>query len=317
MARSSAALLIFLAPFIFVQSKAQGIAEQKDAVAFIFGTVHQKMPDGKVAELDLPLGTAFFVGYSDARLGPELMFPYLVTAKHVLRDLDGAYLKEIRLRVNPKGGGPCGFITNIPVSDAQGNLLWFHDDDSAVDVAATPVTVSLESVQVRTIPLSMFADDATLKKENVAEGDALYFIGLMAQYYGVERNYPVVRRGTFALMTDEMIDTPTGRQNAYIAELASWPGNSGSPVSLSLGGLRGSQLLLGAKIQFLGILSGSFLNRVNATLLNATTIAAGDAAETGISFIVPASKLKSVLDSAPAQALRDSEIAKRNLAPTK
>ena len=90
----------------------------------------------------------------------------------------------------------------------------------------------------------------------MAEGDVLYFIGLMAQYYGERKNYPVTRPGTLALMTDEQIDTPTGRQNAYIGELASWPGNSGSPVFLSFGGLRGAQLLLGTKVQSLGILSG-------------------------------------------------------------
>jgi hypothetical protein len=61
----------------------------------------------------------------------------------------------------------------------------------------------------------------------------------MTQYYGESKNYPVVRRGSLALMTDEQIDTPTGKQKAFIAELASWPGNSGSPVFLSLTGLRG------------------------------------------------------------------------------
>jgi len=83
----------------------------------------------------------------------------------------------------------------------------------------------------------------------------------MTQYYGETKNYPVVRRGTLAIMTDEKIDTPTGRQNAFIAELQSWPGNSGSPVLLNLGGLRGSTLMAGSDLSFLGILSGSFVNR--------------------------------------------------------
>ena len=149
-----------------------------------------------------------------------------------------------------------------------------------------------------------------LKNEKVAEGDALYFIGLMTQYYGDKKNYPVIRRGTLALMTDEQIDTPTGRQNAFIAELASWPGNSGSPVFLSLAGMRQGSLQLGTKLRFLGILSGSFLNRVKGTTLEATVIG-GNELNTGISFIVPAARVKSVLDAAPAQANRDAQIKKK------
>ena len=56
----------------------------------------------------------------------------------------------------------------------------------------------------------MFVTDAQLKSDAIAEGDNLYFIGLMTQYYGNKRNYPVVRRGTLALMTDEDVATPAG-----------------------------------------------------------------------------------------------------------
>ena len=289
-------------------ASAQLIAEEKQAVAFVFGTVHLKGPDNHTKAIDAALGTAFFVAYPDPRGGPDYSFSYVVTAKHVLKDQDGTYLKKIRLRVNQRNGGAADFTDDIPVSDDQGRLQWFHDNDEAVDVAALPFLPDQKKYEYREIPTSLFADDAALKKDNVAEGDPLYFIGLMAQYYGVTRNYPVFRRGTFALMTDEQIDTPTGRQNAYIAELASWPGNSGSPVFLSLGGLRGSQLQLGERIEFLGILSGSFLNKFSGTMLDATTVGWGNDAETGISFIVPASKLKAVLDSAPAQARRDQEL---------
>jgi len=264
--------MIALAVLLPALLSAQEITPQKKVVAFAFGVTHPRTPDGnpvlgpdnKPLVLDGPLGTAFFVSYPDSRGGPDYGFIYIVTAKHVLKDGDGSFLKEIRLRLNllsPNGQQACDFINGIPVSDANGNLIWFHDADDAVDIAALPLLPDQKKFDFKAIPITMFADDAKLRSRQVAEGDSLYFIGLMTQYYGETKNYPVVRRGTLAIMTDEKIDTPTGRQNAFIAELQSWPGNSGSPVLLNLGGLRGSTLMAGSDLSFLGILSGSFVNR--------------------------------------------------------
>jgi hypothetical protein len=62
----------------------------------------------------------------------------------------------------------------------------------------------------------MFSDTDFLKKQNVQEGDSVYLFRLMPQYYGEKKNYPVVRRGTLALLTDEAIQTgPDTRQHAY------------------------------------------------------------------------------------------------------
>jgi hypothetical protein len=308
--------LAFLLPALL---PAQEITPQKSVVAFAFGVTHPRTPDGKPVlgpdnkpmVIDGPLGTAFFVLYPDSRGGPNYAFMYVVTAKHVLRDADGSFLKEIRLRLNllsPTAQQRCDFITGIPVSDEKGNLIWFHDADEAVDVAAFPLLPDQKKFDFKALPTSMFVDDTKLRSRQVAEGDALYFIGMMTQYYGESKNYPVVRRGTLALMTDEKIDTPTGRQKAFIAELPSWPGNSGSPVLLNLGGMRGSTIVAGSDLSFLGVLSGSFLNRFKATMLNAQTVVGGNDLNTGISFIVPAERLKAVLDSPQAQTLRDAEI---------
>jgi hypothetical protein len=298
---------------------AQQISDQKKAVAFAFGTVRPRNPDGspmtlptsKPVEASLPIGTVFFVYYPDARMGADRGFGYLVTAKHVLKDADGRYFKEISVRVNLKEPGDHGnteMIAGIPVSDGGQNLTWFHDPDEAVDVAAIPFSLDQNKYDYKTIPVEMFADETVLREFRVGEGDSVYFIGLMAQYYGESKNYPVVRRGTLALMTEEKIDTPTGRQNAYIAELVSWPGNSGSPVFLNLAGLREGSLALGSHFRFLGLLSGGFLNRVPGTILDAAQVVFGDGANIGISFVVPGGKLKAVLESAPAQAQRDAVV---------
>jgi hypothetical protein len=304
---------------------AQVISEQKKTVAFLFGTIHPRNQggtpitdqSGKPLAIELPLGTAFFVVYPDPRGGPTYGFIYLVTAKHVLEDTDGTFLKEVKVRLNlkePSSSKQCDFLS-VPVSDGRGNLLWFHDTDAAADVAIAPLFPDQKRFEFVPIPIAMFADDELLKREKVVEGDSLNFVGLMSQYYGDSKNYPVVRRGTLALMTDEEIDTPTGRQRAFIAELASWPGNSGSPVFLNLGGFREGNVIAGMSLHLLGVLSGSFLNRVRGTTLNTATIVAGNELNTGISFIIPAVRIRKILDSQPAQQNRDVQI--QQLPPVK
>jgi hypothetical protein len=80
--------------------RAQEIIEQKKSMAFAFGTIHPRNADGtpikgpsaKPLEVDGALGTVFFVGYPDARGGPDYAFIYVVTAKHVLKDTGGGSL---------------------------------------------------------------------------------------------------------------------------------------------------------------------------------------------------------------------------------
>jgi hypothetical protein len=297
---------------------AQVVNEQKKTVAFLFGTVHPRNPNGlpitdqtgKPLAIDLPLGTAFFVFYPDPRGGPTYGFVYLVTAKHVLQDVDGTFLKEVKVRLNlkePSSGKQFDFLS-VPASDDRGNLLWFHDTDGVTDVAIAPLLPDEKKFDFLPIPIAMFADDELIKREKVVEGDSLNFVGLMSQYYGDAKNYPVVRRGTLALMTDEEIETPTGRQRAFIAELASWPGNSGSPVFLNLGGYREGSVIVGMSLHLLGILSGSFLNKVRGSTVDTATIVGGNELNTGISFIVPAVQIRKILDSRPAQQNRDVQI---------
>ena len=254
----------------------QSITEQKKAVVFIFGNIHPLNPDktamtdasGKPLAVNVPLGTGFFVGYADRRGGPEYQFSYLVTAKHVLQDIDGSFLSSVSIRLNSKSAGgdtKVGFMRDIPVTDAQGFLLWFHSEDEAEDVVALPLLPDAREFEFNTISTRTFLNDQALNSGAVAEGDDLYFIGLMEQYYGIKRNYPLVRRGSLALLTGEYIDTPSGRQQVLIAELQSWPGNSGSPVFLQ----RGGQNRLAPKrnnSRFLGMIVASFVNRFSVPL---------------------------------------------------
>lgn len=325
MLRASRACSLTLIIFVSSLAAAQNdsIEQMKKCVAFLFGEVHVKGSDGNLAKgnsgkpllLDMPLGTAFFVWYPDKRGGDTYGFSYLITAKHVLKDADDTYLKEVRVRLNlktPQNDLDFGAVP-LAVTDSAGNLLWFTDnDDPRNDVAVLPLLPDVGKVDSKAVPIELFADDGLLKKQNVSEGDALYLFGLMPQYYGEKKNYPVIRKGSLALLTDELIQTgPDTKQHVFLAELASWPGNSGAPVFLDLGGFRNNGITAGVNFHLLGLMLGYFSNVRQAELIDTRTVAGGDLSNIGISYILPASTILKVLGSQPLQRLRDADVGLR------
>jgi len=314
-------LRFFLPVLLFIATaRAQDLEELKKCVTFIFGRVHVTAPDGTLVKgpngqpviLETPLGTAFFVAYPDPRGGKDYAFGYIVTAKHVLKDADQTYLKSIKLRVNlvkPQMDSGLTF-GEIRVTDDSGKLLWFEDkDDPQNDVAVLPALPDINLIDFKMVPIALFADADLLSKRRVQEGDPVYLFGLMPQYYGEKKNYPVVRTGHLALLTDEAIKTGSDtRQHAYLAELASWPGNSGAPVFLNLSGYRNGSIITGSDFRLLGLMLGYFSNVHQADIVDTRTVVGGDPSNIGISFILPALTIRKILDSAPLQQLRDQEI---------
>jgi hypothetical protein len=308
-------LVLFLKPHAFAR---QSISEQKEAVVFIFGTIHPLNPDktamtdrgGSPLAVSVPLGTGFLVSYADHRHGTHHEFSYLVTAKHVLKDANGTFLSRVSIRLNLKSGASgVGFIRDIPVTDSQGFLVWLHSEDEAEDVAILPLLPDDRKFEFNTISTRTFLNDQAINSGALAEGDDLYFIGLMEQYYGINRNYPLVRRGSLALLTGEYIETPSGRQQIFVAELESWPGNSGSPVFLLPGGFD-RMPAKGNNFKFLGMIVASFLNRFSVPLnagQSAGRLEGGDTANIGMTCIVPASVIEKILDSGPAQQDREND----------
>jgi hypothetical protein len=208
------------------------------------------------------------------------------------------------------GDSEVGFIKDLPVTDQRGSLLWFHSEDQAEDVAVLPLFPDEREFQFTTISTRVFLSDQDLNSGAVAEGDDLYFIGLMEQYYGIKRNYPLVRRGTLALLSDEYVDTPSGRQKIFIAELETWPGNSGSPVFL-LGNRQNRSPGEENNSSFLGMIVASFVNRFSVPLNGSQPsqqLEAGDKANIGITCVVPATVIERVLNSVAAQAERNARM---------
>jgi hypothetical protein len=201
------------------------------------------------------------------------------------------------------------------VSDSNGNLKWFDDkNDPNVDIAALLALPDISQVEFLTIPLKMLADAAVVKSQKISEGDAVYLVGLMPQFTGENHNYPVVRHGYIALLSDEPIPlSPTVKQTVYALELGSWLGQSGSSVLLSLTGNRQGGMILGESYLLLGVMLGFVQNeRPFQAVAPANTVLLGDTSNVGISYVLPAAEILKVLNSKEAQEQRDRDIQARN-----
>jgi hypothetical protein len=195
------------------------------------GFLLRKPKRGGGKEKPVFCGTAFFasVGFEGQEVGKSDWLggvDYAVTASHVVKNTSST--DELYLRVNRVFGGGQPVDIKVPTS------AWrFH---AVTDVAVCAVAWPEERLEVMTIPLSAFpqGDEGTYFN-GVAENEDVMICGLLTNFPGSERIQPIVRTGTIALMPYEKvmvsIDRNTSRNvDAYLLEMTSWPGLSGSPI---------------------------------------------------------------------------------------
>jgi hypothetical protein len=71
--------------------------------------------------------------------------------------------------------------------------------------------------------------------EEVGVGNEVFIAGLFHRHFGQKNNIPVIRVGNIAAMPSEKVKTRRGPIDAYLIEVRSIGGLSGSPVFLPLG----------------------------------------------------------------------------------
>jgi hypothetical protein len=234
-------------------------------------------------------------------------YGYLVTARHVIdgtcrNGADG----KIYLRVNRRSGGS-EYIETKPTD-------WLFDaDDETVDVCVFP----LDGRPFGSDPELFFLDsrasvtEQMVRLEGIGPGDDTFAIGLFAQHAGKGRNIPIVRVGNIAAMPEEKVASKTMDIDAYLVEVRSLRGLSGSPVFVSLGPVRQSfyeramgEINFGYKFVFLGLVHGHWditRTQTDAYLLDA---ADGETINQGIAMVVPADKITQLLERPELADLR-------------
>lgn len=169
------------------------------------------------------IGTAFVVSFP-AKI-PNNHFLFLVTAKHVLVSDEP---RDYFIRANLKKGGAAVI--------ALGNISWFYHahETRPTDVAVYPFALPksiLQEIDQHPIPVANFLSDETRVSQDIGEGDEIFMVGLFSKHTGTDKNLPIIRMGTIAMIPDELVPTQKfGSIEAYLIEARSIKGLSGSPV---------------------------------------------------------------------------------------
>lgn len=246
-----------------------------------------------------PRATAFLV----AIRGEPFFVGYVVTAGHVI---EGAAGRPIYLRLNTASG-----FDDIETQRDD----WFIYDRS--DVAAIRVkwgTYDLYSLY----PEQFIGADYSLRLPNANEvltadvsgssghpvfqvrtGDDVSIIGLFVQHYGHSKSLPIARTGSIARMPSEPVRYrhPGGTYSehpAYLVELHSWGGLSGSPVYVHrrISQMQGNDIEL---IGFLGVISGHFSILQQAEATGDVFGEISVALNSGIAVVTPAGAVRELL----------------------
>jgi hypothetical protein len=271
---------------------AQVPSEFKKVVTFIF----LKKPDGRF----VANGTGFFVGIHNKN-NPTTWHVYLVTAKHVLTTKSGDYYPSVFIRLNLKEGG--SEVMELPLSKMP-NVIYSHQQ-KGVDISVIPCLPNQERYDFKFISEDMIVTRERFRETNIQEGDEVFFTGLFVGHIGQKRNYPIVRFGRVAMISDEPVDWQGELLDLYLVETQAFGGNSGSPVFIYFGVDRtpGSITIGSAQILLAGVMKGSFLNPSEIQTVN-TAATSVSYENVGISAVVPAYLLHDILYSERIKATR-------------
>jgi len=239
-------------------------------------------------------GTAFFV-IVPSETDSSTFYIYLVTAKHCVER--AKQHGSLFVRLNTKAGG----FEVIEITEA-----WYFSENEGVDLAVLEAGFSYHDFQYKVIPSDWFVTDTIAEDYGIGIGDDLYLCGLFTSRHGSKRNIPIVRGGIIASMPEELlIDFDTGYEfNAYLAEVRSIGGLSGSPVFVFLNrGPVNGPLRFEQKFFLLGVVRGHWDTKRGDAALDF----AGDdlsAVNKGIATITPSQELSSILYSDALVKLR-------------
>jgi hypothetical protein len=214
---------------------------------------------------------------------------------------------------------------------------WYPHPDKETDLAVTPINLDLSSkYQAMTVGYDQLLTREWVREFNVGIGDDLFLVGRFIDHDGVQRNQPTVRFGAIAQMPGNPIQTEVGSQDAFLAEIRSISGFSGSPVfaliprhrdtslpvwermATPLGGIGGKEriLLIGIDCGHMSYLdqniSEEVRNRKGDIQLRETNLWTN--VNTGMAIVIAAWKLDELLGSGELKAMRDDENERRRKA---
>ncbi len=261
-------------------------------------------------------GTAFVVSIKGEN---NNAFLYLVTAKHVADAIEDC---PFIIGLNQKDGGKA-------LIDADGVKWYYHPTEAnAVDAAVTPFSPGkYDRLDVEWVNAGddagdsgMFATPPVMERAGIGIGDEITVVGLFTRFWGKNHLFPIVRTGNLAMLPHEKIPSEYfDPMEAFLAEGRSIGGLSGSPVfvrrtmNIQVHGDDGKPVPFAGvgQIYFLGLMHGHW--RVTPKQMSAEGVEVSEAVNMGVSIVVPAHKIREILDQPELVAMRrkiDKDIAR-------
>lgn len=246
----------------------------------------------------VPVGTCFLTKVHKEGVD----FYYFVTAKHVLGNIVSKNPDAtIYIRANKNQDQGFDYIET-----SYKDWINHQDENISVDVSVLPISyTNINSYDVMGIPFDIMVNDKIIKEMDVNIGNEIFMVGLFSLHYGKSNNIPIVRVGNISAMLDEPIKTKEfGDMEAYLIDLRSLGGFSGSPVFIYFGAAR----VLNGKImhsnspqfQLIGLLSGHFtINGITVDDLRTNT---------GMGIVTPSTKIIETLMQSSVESLRKERL---------
>jgi hypothetical protein len=223
---------------------------------------------------------------------------YVVTAKHCVQPFDhlenGPFHKTW-LRVNLRHAG--SMHLEIPPEE------WVCHQTA--DVAVLPLALNMHTFDYLYYPVRNGATAEFIKRHSVTPGEDVFITGLLISHPGKSRVLPIVRVGNIAAFPGDPIHLMTGEDSAYLVEVRSLGGLSGSPAFVHLlplhAGATGNVGITPAGIgtagrtYLMGLVHGFFPTTKNDP--DGIGEWAEEPLNTGISVVVPLDRVLDIIDS--------------------
>jgi hypothetical protein len=259
--------------------------EYLNCVAYLYRSRHE-------AEEAINIGgSAFLVTYLLEELGVQMGVVYAVTNKHVIQH------QAKCLRVNTTDG----------TTDVFALENWHLSATDDLAVCLVPYLNPLQYL-VRSISLSNFLTTDIVHAWGIGPGDEVVLIGRFVNQEGKQRNTPTVRFGHIAQMPSEPIECDGHLQESFLCEIKSIGGFSGSPVFVA-------PTILPRNKEGLEPDESSYLLGIDWCHLQSFDNAINEHGETlghirvpvntGMMGVIPAWKLRELLDSKQVKEQRD------------
>lgn len=175
------------------------------------------------------IGTGFIYGnaiVSDPPTKPTRYRLWLITNKHVLRDLSAIHVKFNSAQDTSSSDYPISLTASDKAS------LWVGHPDNETDVAAIFLNAGFLHTAKRRF--AFFSSDehclakVGMKAQGLTEGDRCFVLGFPMGLVSQQRQYVICRSGIIARIRDYL----EGHARDYLIDATVFPGNSGGPVIL-------------------------------------------------------------------------------------